>query len=203
MSVFRRAGWFLLEGDVCGGSDGAGACRELLARLCCLYPGAFSVSSLAPRIVSLWISAMPMQLHCFQLSCDGVAEMGTWRRALAGEGCSSASWLSPAAHQRQHPCCAGHRRAGEKWPTCKASSRPLEICRTWCSFVLESQCSESFCGVTGRCGHGEDFLWKAMMMSHQWNPLQVGGCLFQELQMRNLLIKVGGRGMGPTKLDYL
>lgn len=113
-SVFGRVGWLLLEGDGCGGSDGAGASRELLTLLCCLYPGAFSVSSPAPHIVPLWISAMSMQLYCFQLSCDGVAEMGSWHRALVGERCSSAGWLSPAAHQRQHPCCTGHRRAGEK-----------------------------------------------------------------------------------------
>lgn len=37
------------------------------------------------------------------------------------------------------------------------------------------------------------------MMSHQWKLLQVGDCLFQELQVINLLRNVGGIGMGQIR----
>lgn len=41
---------------------------------------AFSLQmdSPASHIVAFWVLAMSMQLHCFQLSYDGIAEMGTW-----------------------------------------------------------------------------------------------------------------------------
>lgn len=66
---------------------------------------ALQTSSPASHIVAFWILATSTQFHRFQLSCDGVAEMGIWCRALAGGGCSHAFQLGPTAHhQQQHPC---------------------------------------------------------------------------------------------------
>lgn len=58
----------------------------------------------ASHIVVFWILAMSMQLHCFQLSYDGVAEMAIWCRAPSGGGCSRACQLGPPGHQQWHPC---------------------------------------------------------------------------------------------------
>lgn len=121
---------------------------------------AFSLQTGSPasHTVAFWILAMSMQLHWLQLSYDHVAKIGIWCRAPVGGGCSRACQLGPAAHQQRHPCWAGHHQAGEKWPACKASARPLERCRTWSNVVLGLHYSPSFCKVTGGCGHGEDFL---------------------------------------------
>lgn len=44
-----------------------------------------------------------MQLLCFQLSYDGVAEIRIWCRSPMGEGCSWACQPGPATHQLCHP----------------------------------------------------------------------------------------------------
>lgn len=150
------------------------------------------MSTPTSHIVPFGILALSTQLHCFQLSYDGVAKMesgvGSWRRRMsprlpAWPRCpwAVASLLSWALPGRAAGTCA------------RPSPAEMQIWVWHCpGFALCSVLSK----VTRGCEHAEGFLCQAGM-SHQRDSPQVGGCLFQELQTIPWVRNVGGIGMGP------
>lgn len=77
---------------------------------------------------------------------------------------------------------------GKSFEPCRDAE--LDVALSWICTVL------SFSKVTSGCEHAERFLCQAAV-SHQWDSLQVGDCLFQELQTSPLLKECRWNRDGP------